>query len=201
MTGADFTGVDIDLLADYVGGALDGTPDEARVATLIAGDPAWRDAYAQLSDGMAGIGESLQSWGAAPEPMPDDVLARLETAFAETGGAAPASGRHLSAVRETGVAPARKRRPWRFALPAAVAAAALGLVGVGISYLGTSAPQSSDTTSSAGGSGLTAPELQASVPAGAEISSSGIDYSARTFAHPADVPFKATDDVPGRASQ
>ena len=28
MTGAEFSGVDIDLLADYIGGALEGTPDE-----------------------------------------------------------------------------------------------------------------------------------------------------------------------------
>ena len=49
MTGAEFDGVDIDLLADYIGGALAGTPDESAVAALVADDPAWREAYVPTS--------------------------------------------------------------------------------------------------------------------------------------------------------
>jgi hypothetical protein len=85
VTGADFTGVDIDLLADYVGGALDGTPDQARVASLIAEEPAWRDAHALLSAGMAEVGTELHEWGTEPEPMPTDIFARLESALALPG--------------------------------------------------------------------------------------------------------------------
>ena len=86
MTGAEFSEVDFDLLADYVGGALDGTPDEAVVTALIEGHPTWRAAYHRLTGGVAAVTAGLQSWGAEPEPMPADVLARLDSAF---GFAAP----------------------------------------------------------------------------------------------------------------
>jgi hypothetical protein len=89
VTGPDFSGVDIDLLADYVGGALTGTLDEARVAALVADDPAWRDAHALLAEGMTAVGHSLRTWGAEPEPMPGDVVARLDAALAEAGPVTP----------------------------------------------------------------------------------------------------------------
>ena len=41
--GVGVTEVDWDLLADHLGGALQGTPEEARVAHLVATDPAWRE--------------------------------------------------------------------------------------------------------------------------------------------------------------
>ena len=78
MTGAEFGEVDIDLLADYIGGALAGTPDESAVAALIADDPAWRTTYASLRDGMTIVEAALGDLG--PEPMPADVAARLEAA-------------------------------------------------------------------------------------------------------------------------
>jgi hypothetical protein len=87
VTGAEFSGVDIDLLADYVGGALDGTPDKARVADLIVDDPAWRDAHALLAGGVATVGLQLSTFGAVPEPMPADVFARLDAAL--TAASAP----------------------------------------------------------------------------------------------------------------
>jgi hypothetical protein len=124
VTGAEFSEVDIDLLADYVGGALDGTPDEAVVAARIADDPAWHAAYDELSVSMASVGAGLGALGAVAEPMPAELVARLDAAFAsaptETGiadpapvdaelaapaapqlvasGAGAASGRHLVAV-------------------------------------------------------------------------------------------------------
>ncbi|GAA3349827.1 hypothetical protein GCM10020358_73440 [Amorphoplanes nipponensis] len=81
MSGAEFSGVDIDLLADYVGGALDGTPDEATVAALIADDPAWRDAHDLLSGGVTAVTGHLRALGEAAEPMPADVIARLDAAL------------------------------------------------------------------------------------------------------------------------
>ncbi|AEV89246.1 hypothetical protein ACWT_8237 [Actinoplanes sp. SE50] len=81
MTGADFHGVDIDLLADFVGGALDGTPDADRVAALLAADPAWQEAYELLAPEMATVGALLT--GLPAEPMPVDVVARLDAALAE----------------------------------------------------------------------------------------------------------------------
>ena len=44
MTGDEFGEVDIDLLADYIGGALDG-PGEAEVSALIVDHPRWRETY------------------------------------------------------------------------------------------------------------------------------------------------------------
>lgn len=95
MTGAEFSEVDFDLLADYVGGALDGTPDEAVVTALIEGHPTWRAAYHRLTGGVAAVTAGLRSWGTEPEPMPADVMARLDAAFSsatpDTFGAPAAS--------------------------------------------------------------------------------------------------------------
>ena len=124
MSRDEFSGVDIDLLADYVGGALDGTPDHATVAGLIAGDPAWRAAHDALADGVTAVGHDLGALGATPEPMPVEFAVRLEKAFASSIAdpapidpelAAPtvphlkpvrgdgASGRRLTAVPDGGV--------------------------------------------------------------------------------------------------
>jgi hypothetical protein len=76
----EFGGVDIDLLADFAGGALAGTPDEAVVAALIAEDPRWREAYAALGEGMERVGAALASF--EPEPMPAELADRLDALFA-----------------------------------------------------------------------------------------------------------------------
>jgi len=192
VTAADFTGVDIDLLADYVGGALEGTPDEARVAALIVDDPAWRDAHALLSDGMAEVGDALGAWGAEPEPMPAEITARLEAAIAELAepapAAVPAAGRHLTVVRETGVdretarRPSPRRRRLRWGAPIAAAAAVVAFAGVGFNYL-AGASSTDNASSSAAGTGLTAQaaEGSASLSAG-KIISSGTDYDAGSLA-------------------
>ncbi|MFI5495469.1 hypothetical protein [Actinoplanes sp. NPDC051859] len=92
MTGPEFSEVDFDLLADYVGGALDGTPDEAVVSALIVGHPAWRRAHAELSAATEAMTAALHSWGAEPEPMPADLVARLDAAFTPAAsGSVPAS--------------------------------------------------------------------------------------------------------------
>jgi hypothetical protein len=164
VTGAEFSGVDVDLLADYVGGALDGTPDEPVVAALIADDPAWRDAYDALARSMATVGAQLNEWGTRPEPMPAEVAARLDAVFAgrsavadpapiDAGLAAPArphlvpagggvaSDRHLSAVPESGVGKrerttvADRRRRLRWAVPVAAAAGVIAFLGLGVGYL------------------------------------------------------------------
>ncbi|GLW29910.1 hypothetical protein [Actinoplanes regularis] len=149
MTGAEFHGVDIDLLADYVGGALDGTPEAARVASLIAAEPGWREAYELLAPEMATVGALLGELPA--EPMPDDVVARLEAALA-VEPAPRVTGVPVEAVPESvdaghSAAPAvppkvvdlderrRKRgnRRWiHFAAPIGVAAGAAAFVGYGL---------------------------------------------------------------------
>jgi len=151
VTGAEFSGVDIDLLADYVGGALDGTPDEAVVAALITEDAAWRDAHALLSDGVAAVTGQLHALGSVAEPMPVDVIARFDAALLTatdapeiadpsggatvapavmepgTDGAAPA--RHLVAVPSG--SRGKRARLLRWAAPVGIAAGVLAFVGFG----------------------------------------------------------------------
>jgi len=73
--------VDLDLLADYVGGALDGT-DQQKVARLIAQDPAWQQAHAWLVRTSEDVRDVLAEWGTVPTPMPADVVGRLTAALA-----------------------------------------------------------------------------------------------------------------------
>ncbi len=77
----EHAGVDLDLLADYIGGALDGTPDAERVARLVAEDPAWQQAFESLAYGMTAVGTQLRGLPPAG-PMPDDVADRITTALA-----------------------------------------------------------------------------------------------------------------------
>jgi hypothetical protein len=154
VTGAEFSGVDIDLLADYVGGALDGTPDEAVVAALVADDAAWRDAYDLLSGGVGLVGEGLRALGADAGPMPDDVVARLTAALAELPLTSPddagdsevaTAGRHLSVVpdasgtsgakRAGGSRAGRQRRLRKWAAPIAAAAGVVAFAGAGLGYV------------------------------------------------------------------
>jgi hypothetical protein len=72
---------DLDLLADYVGGALDGTPDEQRVDERIRTDAEWAQAYADLVAAFDAVSGDLRAFGSTPEPMPADVWDRLEAAL------------------------------------------------------------------------------------------------------------------------
>lgn len=87
MTSGEFSEVDLDLLADYVGGALHGDPDESMIARLVAEDPGWRRAHGELVAALARVDADLHAFAAVdPGPMPADVAARLTTAL--TGAAA-----------------------------------------------------------------------------------------------------------------
>jgi hypothetical protein len=100
--------VDWDLLADHLGGALSGTPEERRVAHLVATDPHWRQAAARLTEAMAAVAGDLR---ALPElAMPADVADRLDQALraASAGAEDPPSGGHLADR-----APAQRRSPTR----------------------------------------------------------------------------------------
>jgi hypothetical protein len=107
--------VDHDLLADYVGGALDGTPAHDTVARLVATDPAWRHAAEQLTAALQATALDLGRLRDTPEPMPADVVERISAALAPL-------------ARE--VVPPPRPKPFihklRWAVPIAVAAAALG---------------------------------------------------------------------------
>jgi hypothetical protein len=180
VTGAEFREVDIDLLADYVGGALTGTPDEDAVAALIADDPAWQAAYESLSGAMAAVGVELGRF--EPEPMPDDVIARLDAALAAPSTPrltlVPGDGAHaVHQVDETeperGSKPGRARR-LRWATPIAIAAGVIAFVGFGLDYL--AGRDSADDSASSTAGGAYAEKDAAAIPP--QLLSSGIDYSA-----------------------
>jgi hypothetical protein len=184
VTGEDeFSGVDFDLLADYVGGALDGTPEHGTVATLIARDPAWRTAHDELMQGMTAVRTDLSALGSSSEPMPADLAERLDEAFAAAtprldpdlatagpvaiDGELGAPGRpRLEAVRGDASEPHRARVPKkglrkrRWVAPLAVAAGLLAFVGFGLNYLSGLNRSSSDTAaSSSAGRGENAPMM------------------------------------------
>ncbi|MET7748081.1 hypothetical protein [Micromonospora sp. NPDC005367] len=82
MTVGRFREVDHDLLADYLGGALDGTPEQAVVARLVAEDAAWAEAYAELAPAVAAVEEDLARGGEPVADMPLDVADRIISALA-----------------------------------------------------------------------------------------------------------------------
>ena len=105
--------VDHDLIADYVGGALDGTPDFARVEQLIATDPGWRQAFEQLTIALRATAADLGRLRDVPEPMPADVAERITAALTP----APTPVRSRVFIHKL-----------RWAVPLAVAAAAIGFL-------------------------------------------------------------------------
>ncbi|MCW6009073.1 hypothetical protein K1W54_31695 [Micromonospora sp. CPCC 205371] len=188
MTGREFSEVDADLLADYVGGALDGTPEEATVARLVADDPAWARAHADLSAAVAAVHTDLTAWGAAAEPMPSGIADRLGAALADEP-LRPA----LTAVpggRPSGTASrsARRSRWPAWGTPAAVAAGIALFAGLGISQLGDLSEGSQDAGSSAdapaaaqdeAAAGAAAP--QALVDVTRQLVATGQDYRSATL--------------------
>ncbi|SNY58747.1 hypothetical protein [Paractinoplanes atraurantiacus] len=178
MTGAaEFSGVDIDLLADYIGGALEGTPDESVVATLIADDARWRAAYETLGGRMAMVGAELGRL--APEPMPSDLAARLDEAFT-----APP---RLEVVHDAGpVQKTRKQRRW--VTPIAIAAGVVAFVGFGLDYL-AGRDNASDTAANSSAAG-SAEQSRATPP----TLSSGTDYTEATLAVAPSQPLSAASE-------
>lgn len=109
MSAGHSSEVDFDLLADYVGGALDGTGREAAVARLIATDPAWARAHAWLTRTSGDVRDVLAEWGAVPEPMPADVVERL-TAALTTAAPSDAAAASLEVAAEPSSVAAGPRR-------------------------------------------------------------------------------------------
>lgn len=137
-------GVDLDRLADYSAGLLDGTPEAAEVADLIATSPDWAQAYASLVDADHLVRADLTSLGRTDLVMPTDVVAQLDAALAAAARsdtaterprltviAGEGTGRH-SASRPTAATRARRRRN---AWLAAAAAAVIAFGGFGVTVL------------------------------------------------------------------
>lgn len=86
--------VDWDRLADHLGGALAGTPEGAEVDRLVATDPSWSRAAAELSGALDAVAADLRALP-PPPALPDDVAARLDTALRAVN---PVAGAELPAA-------------------------------------------------------------------------------------------------------
>ncbi|MFF4877390.1 hypothetical protein [Micromonospora sp. NPDC000668] len=82
MTTEGFREVDDDLLADYLGGALDGTSQQAEVARLVDADPAWAQAYALLASAVTEVRADLARWAEPSPELPAALAERLAAALA-----------------------------------------------------------------------------------------------------------------------
>ncbi|MFK3982572.1 hypothetical protein ACI2K4_19610 [Micromonospora sp. NPDC050397] len=197
MTAGQSSEVDFDLLADYLGGALTGTPDEAAVARLVSTDPEWAAAHETLCQAFDSVQQSLDGWAADTGPMPTDITDRLTAALSDAGPLvqpavpnqpAQAPARHLTAVPGSDervddgprTASRTNRRRWsRLAGPVAVAAAATAFAGFGLSQFGT--PNESNSTSDAAGKAPTVSGIPYGAPAQERMFTSGTDYGSATL--------------------
>lgn len=217
MSADQFRDVDLDLLADYVGGALEGTPEQARVARLIAEDPAWAQAHAELVVATDAVQADLAAWGRGAEPMPPEVVERLTAVLAAPEQAAPGghAARRLPKARtpervSVGATPRPARpgpgrptravRRWRrWAAPAALAAGVAALAALGIGHVfgdgrgGSTALRGDDEPTSAVAT-AEVPETMLPAPQPARVTSSGSDYTVATL--PAGSDTATPDDSP-----
>ncbi|MCG5440459.1 hypothetical protein PSH25_005176, partial [Micromonospora sp. PSH25] len=102
MTTEGFREVDADLLADYLGGALDGTPQQDEVAQLVSADPSWAEAYALLAPALAEVRTDLTRWAEPSPEMPSAITDRLLTALASAEPTNDTSMQEASAVDPDG---------------------------------------------------------------------------------------------------
>lgn len=195
---------DLDLLADYVGGALDGTPDEERVGERIRSDAEWAAAYADLVSAFDNVSSDLRAYGRPAEPMPDDVWARLEAALSSESTVPPAYGDRapsfdgLPTAPPVFTAPRDNRPPGRAArrrrhvqLPVLAAVAVLLVLSLGVFALKNFAPLG--TSQDSGGKAADAPAPAAAGPLIYQRAS-GRDYTEDTLVLATDfgsVPFSS----------
>ncbi|MFY1618498.1 hypothetical protein [Micromonospora sp. WMMD736] len=223
MTAEEFREVDADLLADYLGGALDGTPQQARIARLVAADPAWAEAYALLAAAVTQVRSDLTRWAEPAPELPPAVAERIaaalvaadtppssatgspETPAPATPVTVPAQGGRrptTSLPAESGrgpTGPGRRPRRWvRAAAPVAIAAAAVVSVGLGLGHLSTN---TADT-----GAVERPVNAPAGIAAGGTVRTSGpalhsgVDYSPQTLGgtpSPASPLLGSSDSGPG----
>jgi hypothetical protein len=188
--------VDLDRLADYAAGVLEGA-DEAEVSHLVRTDPAWRSAYTALVAADDLVRTELRAEAHRRlEPMPADVVVRIDAALAELrpsglraepprlvdGPDHAVPARHR--VAEVVPLASRTRRR-RLALGFASAAAAVVLVLAGITVFGDMIVSKNENTSAAPAAGARGPEAadQAAPPPSAlfdsgHAASTGTNYDA-----------------------
>jgi hypothetical protein len=183
--------VDWNLLADHLGGALAGTPDEARVERLVSTDPSWARAATELSAAMDAVAGDLRTLPA--DTMPEDVAARLDRALA-TAAVAPdvaagaPTGRPAGESRRPPAHPGtRKRRRmarWGAGLAVAAGVAAFAAIGVNVWEPDQVLPGLSEGGDDSAGQAVPesldgAPEVEQTGPL---VVATGNDYDATTLA-------------------
>ncbi|MEV4507807.1 hypothetical protein AB0K00_02465 [Dactylosporangium sp. NPDC049525] len=185
-----FSDADFDLLADFVGGALDGTPEADEVRRLVSTDDGWAEAYGALVTAEVAVRDELTALGAERLAMPADVAHRLDAALEAAVVAPPPNAPVLDLDRAR---EARRHRRQRWAVGLATAAAVLICGGIGVNVVMREQTGNRDTaTSSAdGGNGEAAPQLapsagsdgtRASARTDAALVASGQDYGPGTVA-------------------
>jgi hypothetical protein len=183
-----FSDADFDLLADFVGGALDGTPKADDVRRLVSTDEAWAEAYGALVTAEVAVRDRLTALGAEPLPMPAEVAHRLNTALQDAVVAPRPDAPVLDLARAR---EARRHRRQRWAIGLATAAAVLICGGLGVSVFVSGQDNRKDavTSSADGGNGEAAPQSAPSPGSGgsrtstrsdAALVASGQDYGPGT---------------------
>ncbi|MFI5913894.1 hypothetical protein [Dactylosporangium sp. NPDC051541] len=176
-----FSEADLDQLADFVGGALDGTPEADTVRHLVSTEESWAEAYAMLVTADAAMRDELHA--IEPALVPPDVAQRLDAALAAAVAAPPADAPvvDLARARE-----ARKRRRMRWTAGLAAAAALLVCGGVGVQVLRDGATKSDKPSSAMPNVDAGRPEQNAGTAAGdsagGSASNSSIIFSGRDYA-------------------
>jgi hypothetical protein len=183
-----FSEADLDQLADFVGGALDGTPEAEHVRRLVSTEESWAEAYSMLVTADAAMRDELHAFGAEPALVPPDVADRLDAALS-AAVAAPSTDApvvDLARARE-----ARKRRRMRWTAGLAAAAAVLVCGGVGVQVLRSSMQTDADRPMTAApnadagrperNTGSAAGDSAAGSANDSAVTSSGRDYGPGTL--------------------
>jgi hypothetical protein len=195
---------DLDLLADFTAGVLDGTPEGAAVAARIAEDPRWAELHAALVRADAAVSADLAALPALT--MPADVASRLDAALAaeagdvaEAGEAAagtPGAGGAVAGATAAGrnVVPLRRKRGWLIASGSVAAGVALLAAGaIGLQNLTGPVGGHSDSTAQSPESSRTLADAPTNQPpkgaapgSGSEtysgLTSTGTEYRTETLA-------------------
>jgi hypothetical protein len=163
--------VDLDRLADYTAGLLDGA-QRVRVDDLIRTDPAWRQAHQALAAAQPRL-EALLA-GLGDTPVPAEVADRLDAALArETGPAGTGTAKVIDL--------SRRRRWTRLAAATTAAAAAVAAILGGVVALsdraltGTASQNAERAPAAAASPPSTSQNLAASPPPA--LLHSGTDYT------------------------
>lgn len=163
------TETDLDLIADYSEGLLDG-PDATRVADLIASDEEWALTYQLLTGASTGVGQALDSYAQETPELPAEVSQRIDDAL-------QSEREHASAPVSLDAARRRResRRSW---LGLSAAAAVIVAVVFGLGALGLNLSGGSRSSSTSEGARPNSAEGGASAALGSVIvTSSGANYT------------------------